>query len=174
MQVGLIGFGYLGARLALSLGSEEHEVIAYDPGMEEDVIEQLPSCNVYAVRSLKDLAESTTSKRVILMILDEFALDETLDELLGYLSVGDILVDISDSLRLDTARRAQQALGLQINYLDCAAKVMSHPKAGLRIVVGGNRFAFNHCEEIWQCLTNTEYIYAGRSGSGHATLNVEQ
>ncbi|WP_333819302.1 NAD(P)-binding domain-containing protein [Ohtaekwangia sp.] len=177
MQIGLIGHTRLGALLALSLRSKNHEVIIYDldADPEDGNTSDLQEYGICAVNSLKELAESTTSKRVILLLLDESRLDEILDELLGYLSVGDILVDVSDSFRQDTIRRAQQAQALQINYLDCAVNRISDSEVtGRRITIGGNRFAFNHCEPIWSCIASKGYIYAGRSGSGHAVLNIEQ
>jgi 6-phosphogluconate dehydrogenase len=125
---------------------------------------------VETVTSLKDLAESIPSKRVIwLMIPAGELIDVTLDTLRPFLSVGDIVIDGGNSNYKDSVRRARELEALQINFLDCGTSGGTEGALhGVCAMIGGNRFAFNHCEPLFKDISvDNGYLYCGQSGSGH-------
>jgi 6-phosphogluconate dehydrogenase len=173
MQIGFIGLEGMGFRLAQSIRRKGHEVIAYD--LAEDALLSGEQHNLKTVQSLQDLAESLETKRVIWMMMPhQEAIDHTLEDLKHYLSVGDIVIDSSRSFYKDSIRRGKELEALQINYLDCGIPGNTDPALrNLYLIVGGNRFAFNHCELLFKDIAAPEgYLYSGTSGSGHFTKSI--
>ncbi|SKC56865.1 NAD(P)-binding domain-containing protein [Ohtaekwangia koreensis] len=168
MQIGLIGLEETGFNLALSLHSKGYKVVVYDHN--EDVLQDIHRKGISTTKSLKDFAESLSTKRVIWMMISAGdRMDETLANLSGYLSVSDIIIDGSNSFYKDTIRRGQALQGMQIDYLDCGVIGDIHRTASdVRITIGGNRFALNFCESLFKDIAaHGGYLYCGRSGSGH-------
>jgi 6-phosphogluconate dehydrogenase len=168
MQIGLVGLGKMGFNLARNIQSKGHEVVAYD--INEASLKSISEYGVKPVRSLKELAESVKTKRVIwLMIPAGELVDKTIDELKNYLSVGDIVIDGGNSFFKDSIRRGKDLQALQIDYLDCGTSGGTEGALnGVCAMIGGNRFAFNHCEPLFKDIALKDgYLYCGASGSGH-------
>ncbi len=168
MQIGLVGLGKMGFNLARNIQSKGHEVIAYD--INETSLKAISEHGVKPVRSLKELAESVKTKRVIwLMIPAGKLVDKTLEELKKYLTVGDIVIDGGNSFFKDSIRRGKDLGALQIDYLDCGTSGGTEGALnGVCAMIGGNRFAFNHCEPLFKDISLKDgYLYCGASGSGH-------
>jgi 6-phosphogluconate dehydrogenase len=168
MQIGLVGLGKMGFNLARNIQSKGHEVVAYD--INEASLKSISQYGVKPVRSLKELAESVKTKRVIwLMIPAGELVDKTLDELKNYLTVGDIVIDGGNSFFKDSIRRGKDLQALQIDYLDCGTSGGTEGALnGVCAMIGGNRFAFNHCEPLFKDISLKDgYLFCGASGSGH-------
>ncbi|MBL7856932.1 MAG: decarboxylating 6-phosphogluconate dehydrogenase [Cyclobacteriaceae bacterium] len=168
MQIGLIGLGKMGFNLALNIHQHGHEVIAYDvnPGTCKSIAEK----GIKTVGSLQTLAESLSSKRIIwLMIPAGELVDQTIQKIKQFLSVGDIIIDGGNSFFKDSVRRAKELEALQINFLDCGTSGgTSGALNGVCAMIGGNRFAFQQCEKLFQDISIPDgYLYCGNSGSGH-------
>jgi 6-phosphogluconate dehydrogenase len=168
MDIGLVGLGKMGYNLALNIKSKGHRVVAFD--INTAALESISAHGVETATSLKELAESIPSKRVIwLMIPAGELIDVTLDTLRPFLSVGDIVIDGGNSNYKDSVRRAQELEALQINFLDCGTSGGTEGALqGVCAMIGGNRFAFNHCEPLLKDIAvDNGYLYCGASGSGH-------
>lgn len=168
MQIGLIGLGKMGFNLARNMKNKGHDVIAYD--INEAALRGIETYGVKTVTSLKELAESLSSKRVIwLMIPAGNLVDTTIETLKSYLSVGDIIIDGGNSNFHDSVIRARELEAVQIDYLDCGTSGgMDGALHGVCAMIGGNRFAFNYCEPLFKDIAVPDgYLYCGPSGSGH-------
>jgi 6-phosphogluconate dehydrogenase len=167
MQIGLIGLGEIGFTLAVHLKNQGHEVIAYD--IHEASLSAILQQGIQAVKSLRELVENVSSKRVIwLTIQEEKTVDEILDKLQHLMSVGDIIVDSGNSNYKNSVTRAQKLEALQIDFLDCGLCTGADDEFNeVCATVGGNRFAFNYCEPLFSGITKKGgYLYCGKSGSG--------
>lgn len=162
MQIGLIGLE-TGSALALDLKSKGYDVVAYDD--HKAFRETMAPTGIQTAPSLEDFTLALKSKRVIwLMIPSEHQREETLQELKFRLSVSDILIDGGNSFHGDTFRRAKEMEALQVDYLDCGFFTTE----SLHATIGGNRFAFNYCENIFRDITSPDgYLHCGTSGAGH-------
>ena len=168
MQIGLVGLGKMGYNLALNMKNKGHEVVAYD--INQKTLDLISAQGISTVTTLEDLVESITTKRVIwLMIPAGELVDNTLAMLTPLLSVGDIIIDGGNSNYKDSVKRARELEALQINYLDCGTSGgMEGALHGVCAMIGGNRFAFNHCEQLLKDISiENGYLYCGPSGSGH-------
>lgn len=168
MQIGLIGLGKMGFNLALNIMKHGHEVVAYD--INSETLQAIADHGAKPATSLQQLAENLKSKRVIWMMIPAGTLvDDTLNHLKHYLSVGDIIIDGGNSFYKDSIRRAQELLALQIDFLDCGTSGGTEGALrGVCAMVGGNRFAFNYCEPLFKDIAVANgYLYCGKSGAGH-------
>lgn len=168
MQIGLVGLGKMGFNLARNIQSKGHDVVAFD--INEASLKSISQYGVKPAHSLRELAESVKTKRVIwLMIPAGELIDKTLNELKDYLSVGDIVIDGGNSFYKDSIRRGKELQALQIDYLDCGTSGGTEGALnGVCAMIGGNRFAFNHCEPLFKDISLRDgYLYCGTSGSGH-------
>jgi 6-phosphogluconate dehydrogenase len=168
MQIGLIGLGKMGFNLALNMINKGHEVTAFD--INEATLTEIQRYGVKTVTSLQELAENLTSKRAIWMMIPAGDLvDQTLNTLTPFLAVGDIVIDGGNSNYKDSIRRSRELEALQINYLDCGTSGgIDGALHGVCAMVGGNRFAFDHCEPLFKDIAVQDgYLYCGKSGSGH-------
>jgi 6-phosphogluconate dehydrogenase len=168
MEIGLVSLDNMGISLALTMKSKGHDVIVCD--LNETTLKSSETHDIKTTWSLKEMAENISSKRVIwLMIPDGNLVDKTLDSLIRFLSVGDVIIDGANAAYHDSIRRARALEPLQINFLDCGISERVNPSfPGFRMMIGGNRFAFNHCETLFKDVSVPDgYLYCGRSGSGH-------
>jgi 6-phosphogluconate dehydrogenase len=168
MQIGLVGLGKMGFNLARNIKNHGHDVVAYD--INEAALKSIGEYGIKTVRSLKDLAESVKTKRVIwLMIPAGELVDKTIQELKQYLSVGDIVIDGGNSNYKDSIRRGKELQAHQIDYLDCGTSGGTEGALnGVCAMIGGNKFAFNHCEPLFKDISvESGYLFCGPSGSGH-------
>jgi 6-phosphogluconate dehydrogenase len=164
MKIGLIGLDAPGIALASRFMSKGYEVIAYDE--TESKREEAASHNLHVLPTLESFIECIPTKRIIFLAMNSRnEIDALLNEIQFYLSVSDILIDTKPADEEDLLRRSTAMLMLQIDYLDCG---LLYDNDELRMVFGGNRFAFQYCEYIARDLTSPEgYLYGGRVGAGH-------
>ena len=168
MQIGLIGLGKMGFNLALNMHRHGHEVIAYD--VNPDTCKSIQEKGIRTVDSLQHLTESLSTKRIIwLMIPAGELVDQTINSIKHLLSVGDIIIDGGNSFFKDSVRRARELEALQIDFLDCGTSGgTSGAREGVCAMIGGNKFAFQYCENLFQDIAIPDgYLYCGKSGSGH-------
>lgn len=168
MQIGLIGLGKMGYNLALNMKNKGHDVIAYD--INEETLTKIQAEGIKTVRSLQDLTENLSDKKVVwLMIPAGDLVDKTLASLKPLLNSGDIVIDGGNSNYKDSVRRAGELESLQISFLDCGTSGGTEGALhGVCAMIGGNQNAFNHCESLFKDIAvDNGYVYCGPSGSGH-------
>lgn len=168
MQIGLIGLGKMGYNLALNMKNKGHDVIAYD--INEETLKKIQEEGIKTVRSLNDLTENLSDKRVIWMMIPAGELvDKTLASLKPLLNGGDIVIDGGNSNYKDSVRRAGELESLQISFLDCGTSGGTEGALhGVCAMIGGDQSAFNYCEPLFKDIAVLNgYVYCGPSGSGH-------
>lgn len=113
-NIGLIGLAVMGENLALNLANHGWKVSVYNrtvKGVEEGVVDRFingraKGTGIKGYTEIKDFVESLDKPRVIMMMVRAGkAVDELIEQLLPYLSMGDILIDGGNSNFEDTARR---------------------------------------------------------------------
>jgi 6-phosphogluconate dehydrogenase len=159
MKMGIIGLGRMGAGIAERLRREGHEVTGYD---------QNPS--VSQVASIKALVESLPAPRAVwLMVPAGDATQATIDELLGLMSSGDIIIDGGNSYYKDSVRRARQVEEKGLSYLDIGTSGgIWGLENGFCLMIGGPKEAFSRIEPLIASLAPKDgYAYLGPSGAGH-------
>lgn len=160
MNIGLIGSQEDGWRIALWLKDAGQEILVYDH--DRDLMNKASQHGFKTAPYLEEFAFTLESKRLIwIFIREEDAMDEILERLTMHLSVSDIIIAINPADVQKNTRRYEALQGFQIDLLDCSFQMT--PDNRPTMLIGGNRFAFNYCEKMFQEIGVVQYC--GRSGS---------
>ncbi len=170
--VGLIGLGNMGGNIAQVLRRSGYSLVLYN--REKERYEQFKEKEgVYLAKDLKDFVRQVRAAgggaRIWLMIPGGKATNETVSVLSGLLSNGDLVIDGSNSIYVDSVANYDKLRAKGIQYLDvgCAGgpeDVLS----GVALMVGGDMEAFEEAEDILKAVAGKgSYGYLGGSGSGH-------
>ena len=173
MQLGMVGLGRMGSGMTQRLLQGGHQVMVYD--RSQQAMEAVAAKGATPSNSLQDLGQKLKAPRVVwLMIPSGPPIDDTIQQLEGALSPGDIIIDGGNSNYQDSVRRAQTLHSQQIEFLDAGVSGgVWGLKEGFCLMVGGKESVFKQAEPIFKSLAPPEgYAYVGPSGAGHYSKMV--
>ena len=167
MKVGIIGLGRMGEGMSRRMMREEIEVWgyrrnyekaqeAYENGYVDGVTTSIESL-VQVVKSgdsvLLTNGKKTYVPGIFMMVVPAENVEETLNELLPFLSDGDIIIDHGNSNFKDSRRRAERLAKLGIQYIDCGTSGgVFGLERGYCLMVGGSDTAVSVCAPIFRAL----------------------
>ncbi|MEE9591221.1 MAG: decarboxylating 6-phosphogluconate dehydrogenase [Thermodesulfobacteriota bacterium] len=168
MRLAMVGLGRMGMNMARRLIRGGHEVVAYNktPGKVQE-IEKEGAVPAY---SLSEAAAKLVQPRIVWLMLPAGPpVDESIDELLGFLSVGDIVVDGGNSYYRNDIRHFKRLKEKGIDFVDVGVSGgIWGLRAGYCLMVGGEKRIFDYLEPIFKTLAPEDgYLYCGKSGAGH-------
>ena len=158
MKLGMVGLGRMGAGMTERLRQAGHEIFTYDPNVES------------TAGSLAELIRQLDRPRdVWLMIPAGEITEQAFQELKSLLGDGDTIVDGGNSNFRDSQRRAGEAAGRGLQFVDVG---VSGGVWGLRegfcLMAGGEREPVERLEPIFHSLAPPNgYAHVGPSGAGH-------
>lgn len=120
-DIGLIGLAVMGENLVLNIESKGYKVSVYN--RTEEVTKRFASGkakgkNIIPFYNLEEFVESLESpRRVMLMVKAGEAVDMIIDQLLPFLSPGDIIIDGGNSFYKDTDRRVKYVESKGLYYI---------------------------------------------------------
>jgi 6-phosphogluconate dehydrogenase len=173
VQLGIIGLGRMGSGMSQRLLKGGHQVTVYDRSAE--AMQALAGKGATANGSLQDLGQRLKPPRIIwLMIPSGPPIDDTIQQLQGSLSPGDIIIDGGNSNFHDSVRRSQALQTQQLEFLDVGVSGgVWGLKEGFCLMIGGKEAVFKQVEPIFKSLAPAEgYAYVGSSGAGHYSKMV--
>ena len=170
MELGIVGLGRMGGKMAQRLLDGGHRIIAFDPVKE--AVEAAVRQGAIGTSSLADLAEKLAQPRVVwLMVPSGEPTENTINNLAAVLAPGDILIDGGNSNYKDSMRRAKALSEKGIILLDAGTSGgVWGLKEGYCLMVGGDKDAYNRLESVFQTLAPSPehgYGHVGPSGAGH-------
>jgi 6-phosphogluconate dehydrogenase len=169
----MVGLGRMGAGMSQRLLQGGHQVTVYDRSAQ--AVQALAGKGATPNSSLQDLGQKLKSPRVIwLMIPSGPPIDDTIQQLQGSLSPGDVIIDGGNSNYRDSIRRAETLQTQQIEFLDAGVSGgVWGLKEGFCLMVGGKEGVFKQVEPIFKSLAPPDgYAYVGPSGAGHYSKMV--
>ena len=173
MQLGMIGLGRMGAGMSQRLLQGGHQVTVYD--RSQDAMQALAGKGATPNNSLQDLGQRLKPPRIVwLMIPSGPPIDDTIQQLQGNLSPGDIVIDGGNSNFHDSVRRSQALQTQQIEFLDVGVSGgVWGLKEGFCLMIGGKEAVYKQVEPIFKSLAPAEgYAYVGPAGAGHYSKMV--
>ncbi|MFP7478963.1 phosphogluconate dehydrogenase (NAD(+)-dependent, decarboxylating) [Terribacillus saccharophilus] len=168
MHIGLIGLGKMGFNLGLNLLDNNFDVTAFD--VSEDARAKFAESKGSAAGSLKELVEQLPSPKIVWSMVPAGEItDKVLEELKGYLSAGDILMDGGNSNYKQSVERSKVFAELGVHFFDVGTSGGTDgARNGVCTMIGGDAEVFKTIEPIFQAISvENGYHYAGKSGSGH-------
>ena len=185
MQLGMVGLGRMGANLAHRVVRDGHNCVVYD--VNAATVKALVSNRVIGASSLKDLVAKMVAPRVIWLMLPAAIVQETLDELTGYLAADDVVIDGGNSYYQDDIVRAAALKKHGIHYVDCGTSGgVWGLERGYSLMIGGEDEVVSRVEPIFKSIapgldrrqptpnrSSTDgtspqgYLHCGPNGAGH-------
>lgn len=168
MQLGLIGLGKMGFNMRERLRAGGHEVIGFDPRPE-----------VTDVPTLAALAESLTAPRTVwVMVPSGEVTRQTIAELAGVLSPGDLVIDGGNSRYTEDRPHADLLGEKGISFIDAGVSGgIWGLTEGYGLMVGGSDEDIARAMPIFETLRPAGdiadgFVHAGPVGAGHFTKMV--
>ncbi len=175
MNIGIYGLGRMGANMARRLvrGGIEVVVSNRSPGP----VAELAGEGAVGASSIEDLVGKLDSPRTVWLMVPAGAVtDAALDSVTPLLEPGDIVIDGGNSNYKDSIRRGDALSSQGLRFLDVGTSGgIWGLERGYSMMIGGDRSAFDHIEQVFQTLApgaDRGYGYVGPTGAGHFTKMV--
>lgn len=185
MQIGMIGLGRMGANMVRRLSRAKHECVVYDRNAE--AVRSLAAEGATGAESLEDFVTKLKPQRAIWLMIPAALVDATLNNLVGLVGAGDIIIDGGNSYYIDDIRRAGDLKAKNIHYVDVGTSGgVWGLERGYCQMIGGEREIVRHLDPIFKALAPgsgtvsptpgrapgstkaTEgYLHCGSAGAGH-------
>jgi 6-phosphogluconate dehydrogenase len=159
MQIAMIGLGRMGANMAERLRRGGHEVIGYDRNPE-----------VSEASSLAELVQKLRGPRVLWAMVPSGApTEDTVRELGGLLSKGDLIVDGGNSNFRDSIRRGNELAARGVRFVDSGTSGgIWGLENGYCLMVGGEPDSIEMLTPALDTLAPPDgWVHVGPVGSGH-------
>ncbi|HEY6598292.1 MAG TPA: decarboxylating 6-phosphogluconate dehydrogenase [Pseudomonadales bacterium] len=185
MQLGMIGLGRMGANMVRRLVKGGHDCVVYD--VSQAAVQTLADQKVIGAVSREDFVAQLWAPRAIWLMVPAAVVDQTIDDLLPLLEVGDILIDGGNSYYVDDIRREKRLKARGIHYVDVGTSGgVWGLERGYCLMIGGEPDVVAHLDPIFAALApgsgsiaRTEgreyaqgtaergYVHCGQTGAGH-------
>lgn len=175
-QFGVIGMGVMGKNLALNVESRGFSVSVYNRNRikTDELLIKEKDKNILGTYSIEEFVNSLeTPRKILIMIKAGKPVDYVIEELMPYMSKGDILIDGGNSFFMDTIRRSKQLEALGFKFI--GAGVSGGEEGALKgpaIMPGGEIDAYKIVEPIFTSMAAKVdgepcCTYIGENGAGH-------
>ena len=176
IDIGIIGLSVMGSNLALNMADHGFSVAGYDfeSSFTTEFIMNRPHSGVHGFYDLQEFLHSLTKPcRVFLMIKAGKPVDTVIEQIIPYLSKGDIIMDGGNSFFEDTQRRFTYLSEKGLHYFGIG---VSGGEKGARIgpalMPGGNRDVYENIRPVFEAIAakiegQPCCSFMGSDGAGH-------
>lgn len=168
MQLGIVGLGKMGGNMVKRLVPDGHEVVAFD--LDEEEVRSAEEDGAAGAGSLEELVKQLEPPRTVwVMVPAGDPTDRTVDDLLGLLDEGDVIVDGGNSRFTDSVAAAGRCEEAGIYFLDAGVSGgVWGLEQGYCMMIGGPGEAFRRVEPAFETLAPEDgYAHVGGNGAGH-------
>src|SRR5580765_8413285 len=177
-DIALIGLAVMGQNLILNMNDHGFTVVAHNrtvAKVDEFLNKEAKGTKVVAAHAIPEMvAQLKKPRRVMLMVKAGKPVDEFIEQLLGVLEPGDIIIDGGNSLFEDTIRRTKYVEAKGLLYIGTGVSGGEEgARRGPSIMPGGSPAAWPHVKEIFQKIAakvedGTPCCdWVGENGAGH-------
>ena len=177
-DIAVIGLAVMGQNLILNMNDHGFTVVAFNrtvSKVDDFLTKEAKGTNVLGAHSLQEMvALLKKPRRVMLMVKAGKAVDEFIEQLLGVLEPGDIIIDGGNSLFEDTIRRTKYVESKGLLYIGTGVSGGEEgARRGPSIMPGGSPAAWPHVKPIFQAIAakvddgSPCCDWVGENGAGH-------
>lgn len=175
-QIGVVGLAVMGKNLALNMESKGFSVALYNRSSEktDELLAEAAGKNFKGAYSIEEFVQSLeTPRKIMIMVKAGKPTDDTIQQLVPYLSPGDILIDGGNAFFPDTQRRNKELQAQGFRFI--GAGVSGGEEGALKgpaIMPGGQKDAYELVEPILTAISakvngDPCSTYIGEDGAGH-------
>ncbi len=168
MQIGFVGLGKMGGNMVTRIRRDsDHEVVAFD--FSQDAVKAAEGHGAQGAGSLKDLTSKLSAPRAVwIMVPSGKATEQTIDELLGLLDKGDMIVDGGNSKWTDSVAHHGKCAEQGVEFVDVGTSGgVWGLEIGYCMMVGGEDEPVKTLSPILDVLAPHVQPDAGAQGWGH-------
>ena len=156
-DIAVIGLAVMGQNLILNMNDHGFTVVAFNrtvSKVDEFLANEAKGTRVLGAHSLPEMAALLKRpRRVMLMVKAGKPVDEFIEQLLGVLEPGDIIIDGGNSLFEDTIRRTKYVESKGLLYIGTGVSGGEEgARRGPSIMPGGSLGAWPHVKPIFQAI----------------------
>jgi 6-phosphogluconate dehydrogenase len=177
-DIALIGLAVMGQNLILNMNDHGYTVVAYNrtvSKVDDFLAKEAKGTKVLGAHSIEEMVKQLKRpRRVMMLVKAGAAVDEFIEQLIGYLEPGDIIIDGGNSLYEDTNRRVKYVESKGLLYIGTGVSGGEEgARRGPSIMPGGSPAAWPHVKEIFQSIAakvegGTPCCdWVGEQGAGH-------
>ena len=172
MEITMIGLGKMGLNMAKRLLRGGHTV--YASNRSAAPVAEAEAAGAKGLASLADLKKLAAPRVVWVMVPSGAPTNETIDQLAGILSTGDIVIDGGNSMFRDSIEHHKKLRASGISFLDAGTSGgVWGLEVGYCLMVGGEKEVFARVEPIFKTLAPKDgYLFVGGPGAGHFTKMI--
>ncbi|SCW33643.1 6-phosphogluconate dehydrogenase [Paenibacillus tianmuensis] len=175
-QIGVVGLAVMGKNLALNIESKGFSVAVYNrsPEKTNELLAETQGKNFVGTYSVEEFVQSLeTPRKILIMVKAGQPTDDTIHQLVPYLSQGDILIDGGNAYFHDTQRRNKELQAKGFRFI--GAGVSGGEEGALKgpaIMPGGQKDAYEQVAPILTAISakvngDPCSTYIGEDGAGH-------
>lgn len=166
MKLGFVGLGKMGQPMVARLLKAGHEVMVYD--VAERAVSSAVERGAAAADTVGDMV-SQLDPVIIWLMIPPATIDSQLEELLGKVGKGAIIIDGGNSNFRSTIERAQLAAAKGIQYIDVGTSGGAlGVESGYCLMVGGEKAIVQGLAAVFEALAQPNgWLHVGPSGTGH-------
>jgi len=177
-DIALIGLAVMGQNLILNMNDHGYTVVAYNrttSKVDDFLADEAKGTKIIGAHSLAEMAGLLKRpRRVMLMVKAGKPVDDLIEQLLGVLEPGDIIIDGGNSLFEDTIRRTKYVESKGLLYVGTGVSGGEEgARHGPSIMPGGSKAAWEHVKPIFQAIAAKVddavpcCDWVGEDGAGH-------
>ncbi len=147
----MIGLGTMGRNFLLNVGEKGVSGVGFDLDAEKRklLLEEAVGCDLQAADSLDDLVAKLERPRRVMILVPAGVVDRVIDDLIGKLEPGDIVIDGGNSHFPDTERREQKLNAAGIEFLGVGVSGGEEgARHGASIMAGGKKAVYEHVRPV--------------------------
>jgi 6-phosphogluconate dehydrogenase len=169
MQLGFVGLGKMGGNMVHRIRRDsDHGVVAFD--FSADAVKAAEANGATGAGSLAELVSKLPAPRAVwIMVPAGDPTQKTVDELLGLLDAGDVIVDGGNSKWTDSIAHHAQCAEKDVGFVDVGTSGgVWGLEIGYCMMVGGDQDHVDRIEPILDVLAPPHgWARMGDAGSGH-------
>jgi 6-phosphogluconate dehydrogenase len=174
MQLAMVGLGRMGANMTERLLKGGHDVVVFD--RNPSAVASSASLGATASGTLSEMVSKLDGKPKVVWIMVPAGAptEETIDELLGLLGQGDVIIDGGNTNWKDGLRDYDRCKAKGVSLIDAGTSGgVWGLTEGYCLMVGGDDDKVKACEPIFLTLApEGGYAHVGPAGAGHFSKMV--
>jgi 6-phosphogluconate dehydrogenase len=185
MELGMIGLGRMGTNMVRRLLRAGHHCVVYD--LHPEPAQALAKEGAVGTTSLADFAKKLKLPRTVWMMVPAAVVDSTIESLIPFLELDDVVIDGGNSFYQDDIRRAAELKPRGIHYVDVGTSGgVWGSERGYCLMIGGDEAVVRRIDPVFAALAPSVeaaprtpgreklggtaehgYLHCGPSGAGH-------